>query len=85
MYDFLLNVRILRERENEFQLFLFLSEKFLQGVQWNVHKECIDEGSEFISESLGGISLFSFQKKCKTSTKFMQGVHKLVETLEVIS
>ena len=35
MYDFILNVWILRERGNEFQLFLILSEKFLQGVQWN--------------------------------------------------
>jgi hypothetical protein len=44
-----------------------------------------DKGSEFISESSGEAPLFSFQHKCKTSTEAMQGVHRLVKTLELIN
>jgi hypothetical protein len=36
-------------------------ENFLQEVQWNVRKECVDEGSKFISERLGGTPLFSIE------------------------
>jgi hypothetical protein len=67
----------LREKENEFQLFLFLSEIS--------YKECVDEGSEFISERLRGILLFSFQQKSKQSTEAVQGVCRLVESLELIN
>jgi hypothetical protein len=48
-----------------------------------VCKECIDKGSEFfISESSGGITLFSFSRKCKLSTGAVQGVHRLSRVSE---
>jgi hypothetical protein len=49
----------------------------------NVLKECVDRCSEFISESSGEIPLFSSQLECKTSIEAVQGVRKLLETLEL--
>jgi hypothetical protein len=42
-------------------------------------------GSEFISESSGGIPLFSFPQKCKSGTEAVQGVRRLVGSSELVN
>ena len=85
MYDVMLNFWSLREKENEFQLFLFPSESSYKECSETSVRCALTRGSEFISRSSGGIPLFSFQQKCKWSTEAMQGVCRLVESLELLN
>jgi hypothetical protein len=39
----------------------------------------------FISEISGGLTLFSFSQKCKLSTGFTQGVHRLSKFLDFLN
>jgi hypothetical protein len=55
--------KFVREEEYEFQLFLFLRIPAKSAV--NVHKVYVDKILSFILESSRGISLFSYQPKCK--------------------
>jgi hypothetical protein len=50
-----------------------------------VRKECVDKGPEFISKISGDIPLFSFPQRCRGSTEAVQGVHRLVESSELIN
>jgi len=68
----------LRERvSNEFQLFLYLSKSSCKECSEICPQGVHRQNSEFISERLGEITLFSSLQKCKVSTGAMQGVHRL--------
>jgi hypothetical protein len=75
-YEWFLVECLKSERESKkWASIVSLSEQeFLQGVQWNVRKECVDGFKVFISEISGRITLFWFSRNWKFSTGAVQGV-----------
>ena len=83
VYDFMLNVWSLREKNNEFQLFLFLRipckecSEHMQGVR--------RRGSKFYLRKIRRDIIVLIQAEVQVKHRAVQGVCRLVEALEFIN